>query len=175
MNASAIIALIDMLENRFAVNARRHPGIHWADVAVRLEKNPDRCHVLAEMERTGGEPDVLVLEGEISFVDCSPESPVGRRSLCYDRTALDARKENKPAGSALEMAASLGIDLLTESQYRALQELGEFDRKTSSWILTPAPVRALSGVRHESLAGVSRLQLLGLHLLELLHCARIQR
>lgn len=137
--------LIQLLAKRFAGNMRRHPGLQWADIEARLTSSPEKLKALAEMERTGGEPDVVVLDNVLCFVDCSPESPAGRRSLCFDRKALDARKENKPAGSAQELAAAIGSDLLTETQYRALQELGEFDRKTSSWIQTPAPIRALGG------------------------------
>jgi hypothetical protein len=141
-------ALIEILRERFLKNARRHPGIAWDAVLARLKASPKKLRSLAEMERTGGEPDVVGSDGEtpaIVFVDCAPESPAGRRSLCFDRKALDARKENKPAGAALEMAAAMGIDLLNEAQYRALQELGEFDRKTSSWIETPDAIRRLGG------------------------------
>ena len=145
MNDSTIEPLIQTLAKRFAGNIRRHPGAVWKGVEARLSSSPEKLKTLAEMERTGGEPDVVELDNVLCFVDCSPESPTGRRSLCFDRKALDARKENKPAGSAGELAASIGGDLLTESQYRALQELGEFDRKTSSWIQTPAPIRALGG------------------------------
>jgi hypothetical protein len=138
--------LIETMQTRFAKNLGRHSGINWTDVQARLIKSSNALDVLLAMERTGGEPDVVGREGEaIVFVDCSPESPAGRRSLCFDRKALDARKENKPAGSAEELAASIGCELLTEDQYRALQELGQFDQKTSSWIATPAPIRALGG------------------------------
>ncbi len=138
--------LID-LKNRFAANMRRHPGMIWPQVEARLQSNPGALKALAEMEATGGEPDVVVLDetGNLTFVDCSPESPVGRRSLCYDRPALDARKANKPAGAALELAQTMGVELLDEAQYRALQQLGEFDLKTSSWIKTPDPIRKLGG------------------------------
>ena len=137
--------LIETLRDRFAHNMHRHPGIAWSDVQARLQANPVMLNALGAMERTGGEPDLVVLEGPLSFVDCSPESPAGRRSLCFDQRALDARKENKPSGAALELAASLGVELLTEAQYRALQQLDEFDRKTSSWVATPPAVRALGG------------------------------
>ncbi len=145
MNGSADIALIQILEKRFARSTRLHTDVSWTDVSARLSANPAHLSTLAEMERTGGEPDVVMLDGALCFVDCSPESPAGRRSLCFDRKALDARKENKPVGAALEMAAAMGVELLTESQYRALQELGEFDRKTSSWISTPVSIRNLGG------------------------------
>jgi hypothetical protein len=139
--------LLDTLKHRFTTNMKRHASITWEQVHARLQASPASRESLAEMERTGGEPDVTGLEpsGAIIFTDCSAESPAGRRSLCYDRKALDARKENKPGGSALEMAATMGAALLTEEHYRALQSLGEFDRKTSSWIATPEPVRALGG------------------------------
>ncbi|MCE3273109.1 MAG: hypothetical protein K0S57_3506 [Ramlibacter sp.] len=140
--------LIDVLETRFAKNMQRHPGVAWAAVQARLEAHPKALKSLGAMEATGGEPDVIgaaAPTGQITFCDCSAESPAGRRSLCYDREALDARKENKPQGSALEMAADLGIAMLTEEQYRALQTLGEFDLKTSSWIQTPPAIRALGG------------------------------
>ncbi len=136
------------LEQRFAKNMMRHAGVTWDQVLARLEKHPNTLAVLVEMETTGGEPDVIGVDastGEVVFCDCSPESPAGRRSLCFDRQALDARKENKPGGNALEMAAAIGIELLTEAQYRELQELGEFDRKTSSWVQTPERIRKLGG------------------------------
>lgn len=139
---------MDALKERFAKNMARHAGIEWAAVQKRLEAKPEKLQVLHEMERTGGEPDVIGSEaktGAIVFCDCSPESPSGRRSLCYDREALDSRKEHKPATSAMELAAAIGIEMLTEEEYRELQKLGEFDRKTSSWILTPSPIRNLGG------------------------------
>jgi hypothetical protein len=146
MTVKTLEQLMETLQTRFAKNPGRHSGINWADVQERLAASPKKLDALLEMERTGGEPDVVGREGEaIVFVDCSPESPAGRRSLCFDRKALDARKENRPAGSAEELAASIGCELLTEDQYRALQELGQFDQKTSSWIATPAPIRALGG------------------------------
>ena len=138
--------MIAILEERFSKNPQRHAGLAWESVRARL--NESKLKVLAEMERTGGEPDVVGVDpstGEVVFCDCSPESPAGRRSLCFDRAALDARKENKPAGCALEMAKAIGISLLTEEEYRFLQTLGEFDRKTSSWVQTPAEIRKQGG------------------------------
>ncbi|MEZ4411784.1 MAG: DUF4256 domain-containing protein [Gemmatimonadales bacterium] len=146
--AAAPDLLLKTLMARFGANMPRHAGIDWSSVQARLLAAPKSLKVLREMERTGGEPDVIgraVDSDGFLFVDCSPESPAGRRSLCYDRKALDARKANKPGGSAMEMASSMGITVLTEQQYRGLQELGEFDRKTSSWILTPPGIRALGG------------------------------
>lgn len=133
---------------RFEKNMNRHKGIEWAEVQAKLEANPEKLRSLHEMENTGGEPDVVGHDkktGEYIFFDCSAESPSGRRSLCYDRKALDSRKENKPKNNAMEMAAAMGIELLTEEQYRALQKLGNFDTKTSSWIVTPADIRKLGG------------------------------
>jgi hypothetical protein len=127
---------------------RRHPGLDWTEVRAKLEASPVKLSSLSEMERTGGDPDVVAHDkktGEYIFYDCSDESPKARRSLCYDREALDSRKENKPKGSATEMAASMGLELLTEDEYRELQKLGEFDTKTSSWIKTPANIRKLGG------------------------------
>ena len=139
--------LIQILKARFDRHPQRHAAIGWAEVEARLGQTSAALAALRAMEDSGGEPDVIGRdeEGRILFCDCSAESPAGRRSLCYDRAALDARKANKPQGSALEAAAAMGIELLTEEQYRALQELGEFDCKTSSWIETPAEVRALGG------------------------------
>lgn len=140
--------LLRTLQARFEANMQRHEGIAWADVQQRLASNPDRLASLSEMERTGGEPDVIGRDaktGEFIFVDCSAESPKGRRSVCYDRAALDARKKHKPKTSAMEMAASMDADLLTEDEYRRLQELGEFDAKTSSWLRTPPDIRSLGG------------------------------
>jgi hypothetical protein len=140
--------LLQVLKARFEKHMRRHKGIAWADVRARLDGHPAALSALREMEATGGEPDVIGGDGAAgpyTFCDCSEESPVGRRSVCYDRDALDARKEHKPKSSAVEMAAAMGIELLSEEQYRALQKLGEFDTKTSSWIRTPADVRALGG------------------------------
>src|SRR5690606_5293801 len=129
-----------VLHSRFETNMGRHKGLAWDEVVERLKANAGKLRSLQEMEASGGEPDVVGRDaktGEFLFVDCSAESPQGRRSLCYDREALDARKENKPAGSALDLCKDMGIELLTEAQYRSLQELGEFDLKTSSWVRTP--------------------------------------
>jgi hypothetical protein len=139
-------ALLTTLESRFERNVHRHKAIAWTDVRARLERNPGALQSLHAMEATGGEPDAIGDDaGHLAFWDCAPESPMGRRSLCYDRAALDTRKENKPRGSAVEMAAAMGIDLLTEDQYRALQSFGEFDTKTSSWVATPPEIRSLGG------------------------------
>ena len=140
--------LLETLQNRFEKNMNRHNGIEWAAVQARLEANPEKLWSLSEMERTGGEPDVVGRDektGEIIFYDCSAESPKGRRSICYDHEALEARKENKPANSSVGMAADMGIELLTEEQYRDLQKLGHFDQKTSSWVKTPAEIRQRGG------------------------------
>ncbi len=148
MEAEIHNELIEILKGRFANNMRRHSGITWSSVKEKLIANPEKLQVLFEMERTGGEPDVVDYDkktGEFAFCDCSPESPIGRRSICYDRKALDSRKKNKPGGNAIEMASSIGIEILTEQQYRELQELGEFDRKTSSWVKTPDKIRDLGG------------------------------
>lgn len=134
------------LKERFERHFRRHSDIEWSQVQSKLEENPRKLWSLNEMERTGGEPDVVGHEkGEYIFYDCSPESPKERRSLCYDRVALDSRKENKPKDNAIDFAAAMGIELLTEDEYRGLQELGNFDLKTSSWIKTPDDVRKLGG------------------------------
>lgn len=139
--------LVATLQARFEKNMQRRRGIAWAAVEERLERNPGALDSLRAMEESGGEPDVVGEDdaGRIIFVDCAAESPTGRRSLCYDRDALDARKEHKPAGSAMEMAADMGIELLTEEDYRELQALGEFDLKTSSWVRTPSDVRSRGG------------------------------
>ena len=140
--------LLRALESRFEKNMSRHKGIKWPQVQAKLEKAAAKIWSLGEMERTGGEPDVIDYDkkkGEYIFYDCSEESPAGRRSLCYDRAALNARKEHKPKNSAIDMAAEMGIEILTEEEYRAMQELGQFDRKTSSWIATPADIRKLGG------------------------------
>lgn len=132
------------METRFKENANRHVGIDWSDVRAKLEGG--NLFPLFEMERTGGEPDVVEYDGntgEYVFFDCSPESPKGRRSLCYDREALDSRKEHKPADCVTDMAESMGVEPLSEDQYRSLQELGNFDTKTSSWLLTPSDIRKL--------------------------------
>ncbi len=140
--------LIKVLKMRFEKNMHRHKGIEWNKVQSKLESNPEKLWSLNEMERTGGEPDVVAHNkktGEYIFYDCAAESPKERRSLCYDREALNARKEFKPADSVIDMAAAMGIELLTEAQYRELQELGKFDLKTSSWVVTPANIRKLGG------------------------------
>lgn len=140
--------ILGALKARFDKHLNRHKGIEWAIVQARLEANVEKLWSLNGMEQTGGEPDVVGYDkftDEYILVDCSPESPVGRRSLCYDREALESRKEHKPNNSALGMAADMGIEILTEEQYRQLQELGEFDLKTSSWIKTPDDVRKLGG------------------------------
>lgn len=140
--------LLSVLRARFEQNSNRHPGLEWTVLKARLEAAPEKLWSLHEMERTGGEPDVVGYDhrtGEYLFYDCSPESPRGRRSVCYDREALESRKEHKPASSAMDMAAAMGIELLTIEQYQALQELGIFDTKTSSWVKTPADIRRLGG------------------------------
>ena len=140
--------LLKVLKARFEKNMNRHKGLDWAKVQARLEDNTKKLWSLNEMERTGGEPDVVGHDkktGEYVFYDCAAESPKGRRSVCYDHQALEARKEHKPANSAVGMAADMGIELLTEEQYRELQQLGDFDLKTSSWVLTPADIRKLGG------------------------------
>lgn len=141
-------ALLETLKARFAQHMNRHEGLAWAEVEARLQAQPEKLWSLHEMERTGGEPDVVGLgekTGEIMFVDCSAESPQGRRSLCFDRAAWESRKQARPAGNALDTAAAMGIEVLTEEQYRALQALGEFDTKTSSWLQTPAAIRQRGG------------------------------
>ena len=140
--------LLRALKARFEKNMNRHEGLEWAKVQARLEGNIEKLWSLNEMERTGGEPDVVghnKKTGENIFFDCSVETPEGRTSLCYDREALDSRKEHKPKNSAMDMAAAMGIEVLTEEQYRELQELGEFDTKRSSWLKTPADIRKLGG------------------------------
>lgn len=141
-------ALLGTLKARFEKHRSRHEGLEWGTVEARLSANAAKLWSLGEMERTGGEPDVVSHDkttGECVFCDCSAESPSGRRSLCYDREALAARKENKPKSSALEMAAVMGIEIVTEEQYRDLQKLGDFDTKTSSWVKTPPEIRRLGG------------------------------
>lgn len=148
MTPSQRDALLTTLKSRFAQNMQRHQGVEWVQVQARLDSNAGKLAVLHAMEDTGGEPDVTGHDkatGEYIFCDCAAETPAGRRSVCYDREALDARKENKPAHNALDMAARMGVALLTEAQYRALQTLGEFDTKTSSWVQTPTEIRALGG------------------------------
>ncbi len=141
-------SLLKILEERFKKNSSRHTGIEWDSVCSKLKFRIDKLNSLFDMESTGGEPDVTGFDsetGEFIFMDCSPETPAGRRSICYDREALDSRKEFKPLSSAIDMAESMGIELLTEDQYRELQKLGSFDCKTSSWIKTPPEIRALGG------------------------------
>jgi hypothetical protein len=148
MNAEQREPLFAILKLRFEKYTTRHQGLEWPKIQTRLEAQLDKLWSLQEMEATGGEPDVVGLDektGEYLFIDCSAESPKGRRSLCYDRAALDARKEFKPAGSAVEMATAMGIELLSEQEYRDLQKLGNFDTKTSSWLKTPPEIRKLDG------------------------------
>jgi hypothetical protein len=148
MNDVKMAELNATLKHRFEKNMKRHAKFEWQQVQAKLESNPSKLQILNEMERTGGEPDVIAYDqksGEFIFCDCSPESPAGRRSLCYDRTALDARAKNKPEGCVMEMAAAIGIEILTEEHYRELQLLGDFDRKTSSWVQTPDNIRKLGG------------------------------
>jgi len=140
--------LLKALKARFEKNRSRHKGLEWSKIHAKLEAGAEKLWSLNEMEETGGEPDVVGVDettGEYVFYDCSAESPKGRRSICYDREALDSRKEFKPANSALDLAAEMGIDLLTEEQYRELQKLGSFDQKTSSWVVTPAGIRERGG------------------------------
>ena len=140
--------LIRTLKNRFEKNKSRHTGLEWVNVQSKLETNVSKLWSLGEMERTGGEPDVIAYDSttdEFIFYDCSAETPKGRRSFCYDREALESRKEYKPENNAIDMAASMGIELLTEEQYRELQTRGKFDTKTSSWVITPAEIRKLGG------------------------------
>jgi hypothetical protein len=140
--------LLSVLKARFEQNMNRHTGLAWANVQATLEANPEKLWSLTEMERTGGEPDVVGHDprtGEYLFYDCSAETPQGRRRVCYDREGQEARKDHNPAQNALDLAAAMGIELLTEEQYRALQKLGDFDTKTSSWLQTPADIRKLGG------------------------------
>lgn len=148
MTAKQREELLGALKARFETNMNRHKGLEWAYVQAKLEANPEKLWSLNEMERTGGEPDVVGHDnktGEYIFYDCSAESPKGRRSVCYDREGLESRKEHKPEDSAIDRAAAMGIELLTEEQYRELQKLGNFDTKTSSWVKTPAEIRKLGG------------------------------
>ena len=148
MNAKQREELLKTLKARFEKHMNRHKSLDWSKLQAKLEASPEKLWSLNEMERTGGEPDVVGHDkktGEYIFYDCSAESPKGRRSVCYDRKALEARKEHKPANSAMDMAAAMGIELLTEEEYRELQELGDFDTKTSSWVKTPAEIRKLGG------------------------------
>ena len=140
--------LLSVSETRFEKNMKRHKGLEWAKVQAKLEANAEKLWSLNEMERTGGEPDVVGHDkktGEYIFYDCSAESPKGRRSICYDRRAQESRKEHKPENNAIDMAAAMGIELLAEEQYRELQKLGNFDAKTSSWVKTPSDIRKLGG------------------------------
>lgn len=140
--------LLEVLNTRFENNRSRHKGIEWAKVQAKLEASPDKLWSLYEMERTGGEPDIVAYgenPDEYVFYDCSAESPIGRRNVCYDREALNARKEHKPQNNAVDMAADMGIEILTEEQYRELQKHGKFDTKTSSWVITPSNIRKLGG------------------------------
>lgn len=149
LSAAERDGLLALLKNRFDKNMNRHKGIEWEKVKTKLLASPDKIWSLNEMERTGGEPDVVLVggkkAGEFLFFDCSPESPAGRRSICYDRKALESRKEHKPKTSAQDMADAMNIEILTEEQYRELQKLGGFDQKTSSWLQTPADIRKLGG------------------------------
>ena len=148
LSQKEIEELLKILKTRFEKNINRHKGLEWDKIREKLENNREKMWSLNEMEETGGEPDVVgydKMTGEYIFYDCSAESPKGRRSLCYDREALESRKEYKPKNSAVDMAAAMGIELLTEEQYRELQKLGNFDTKTSSWVKTPAEIRKLGG------------------------------
>lgn len=148
MKAKQREELLRALKARFENNMNRHKGLEWASVQAKLEANPEKLWSLSEMERTGGEPDVAGYDektDEYIFYDCSAESPKGRRSLCYDREALESRKEHKPENNAIDMAAAMGIVILAEEQYRELQKLGNFDTKTSSWVKTPSDIRKLGG------------------------------
>lgn len=148
MNTKQREALLDTLKTRFEQHMNRHNGVEWSKVQASLESSPDKLRSLDEMEQSGGEPDVVGHDqetGEFIFVDCSAESPTGRRSICYDREALESRKEHRPANCATDMAGAMGIEILTEEQYRDLQRLGRFDTKTSSWVKTPPAIRKLGG------------------------------
>lgn len=148
LSASQSETLMGILRTRFEKNANRHKGLKWSDIQAKLEANPEKLWSLDEMEETGGEPDVVGFDkktGKYIFYDCAPESPKGRRSICYDPQALESRKEHKPKDSAIAMADAMGIEILTEEQYRELQKLGEFDLKTSSWVKTPTEIRKRGG------------------------------
>ena len=148
LSAGQAEEIVSVLKARFEKNSARHQDLDWEKVQARLIANAEKLWSLYEMERTGGEPDVVGFDentGEYIFYDCSPESPEGRRNVCYDREALEARKKNKPQTSAMDMAAAMGIELLTEEQFRELQKLGDFDTKTSSWLITPEKIRKLDG------------------------------
>ena len=147
-NENDLERLLDILQKRFDSNMNRHEGLSWKEIRERLESDPGKLMILEKMEKSGGEPDAVGYDeatGEYIFFDCSPESPEGRRSLCYDVQALESRKKQKPAGSAIGMADKIGIDILSEEEYRYLQSLGSFDEKTSSWVKTPEKIRALGG------------------------------
>lgn len=148
LSPQQIEILLGTLKSRFQKNMNRHTGLEWAPIEAKLESRPEKLRSLFEMEETGGEPDVIARDaqtGEYTFCDCSPESPKGRRSLCYDRAAWESRKEHKPEDAAMDMATDMGIEMLSEEEYRRLQEFGNFDLKTSSWIKTPANIRKLGG------------------------------
>jgi hypothetical protein len=147
LSAAETAELLTTLKERFESKMQRHKGVQWSEVAARLEAKADKLWSLSEMERTGGEPDVVVLDkkSDIVFVDCSAESPKGRRSTSFDPAAIESRKEHKPENSAVGMAKEMGIEILTEDEYRRVQEFGEFDLKTSSWVATPAEIRKLGG------------------------------
>lgn len=148
LSAKQLEEILRTLKARFEKNMNRHKGLAWAEVQARLEANAEKLRSLSEMEKTGGEPDVIGLDqktGSFIFVDCSEQSPKGRRSLCYDREALDSRKQNKPKNNASDVATAMGVEVLTEEQYRQLQALGAFDTTTSSWVKTPAAIRELGG------------------------------
>ncbi|MBX3010269.1 MAG: DUF4256 domain-containing protein [Caldilineaceae bacterium] len=148
LSSTQVTELLSLLQTRFAKNQKRHATLEWATIEAKLVTNPEKLWSLYEMERTGGEPAVVGHDqkrGDYIFYDCAAESPSGRRSLCYDRKALDARRANKPENSAVDLATAMGIDLLTEADYRALQQLGEFDQKTSSWVATPPAIRERGG------------------------------
>lgn len=145
LTSNAKAELLIALKTRFEHNMTRHTGIKWQDVLDRIEFSEAKLWTISEMERTGGEPDVVILDNDLCYCDCSAESPKGRRSLCYDLAAWESRKENKPLGNAMEMADEMGIEIFNESQYRTLQQLGKFDLKTSSWIVTPENIRNLGG------------------------------
>lgn len=148
LSAAERSGLFDILKKRFTQHMNRHKGMDWAKVQARLESKPEKLWSLQEMEDSGGEPDVVAMDkktGEYLFYDCSPESPAGRRSICFDREGWESRKEHRPANTAIDMAAEMGIELLTEEQYRELQQLGSFDLKTSSWVATPPDIRKLGG------------------------------
>jgi len=148
LDIEQVAALFEILKKRFEQNMHRHKDLNWSDIEDQLQQQPEKLWSLHQMEETGGEPDIIVLDAkspEIIFYDCAVETPKGRRSLCYDRAALDARKEHKPVNNAVDVAEAMGIELLTEEQYRQLQAIEHFDLKTSSWVKTPEDVRALGG------------------------------